>query len=219
MKNAIVSSIQGLGSGLFLLRLSPEGGLEFRAGQFIIVHLPPDPQAAPGSKPPKGFYSLASAQHRGGELEILVEKRGGYVSEWMCARQVGDTLQLEGPLGKFSLADPGQDTQLFLGSKAGLAPLRSMIQSLLHSAPQRQLQLFLGGEPLFDGEWRSLAASTPRFHYHPSSDPAAELIGSVAERDGLDIYLAGFNAEVEPMLASLLEAGFDKACIKVEKFG
>jgi CDP-4-dehydro-6-deoxyglucose reductase len=219
MKNAAVSSVQSLAPNLVLIRLAPEGGLDFKAGQFIIVHLPPDPQAAPGDKPPKGFYSLASAEHQGGELEILVENCGGYVSAWMCALRPGDRLQLEGPLGKFGAHDSEQAKQMFLGYRAGLAPLRSLIHSMHHAFPQRQLRLFLGGEALFEGEWAALAASSPRFHFHPCADPAEELLRTEAARGGQAIYMAGFNAEVDPMITTLVAAGYDRAAIKAERFG
>jgi NAD(P)H-flavin reductase len=236
MISATVTAAQKLTPTLHLLRLKPEGGLNFKAGQFVIIHLPQDPDAAPGSKMPKGFYSLASPEHQSEEIELLIEDRGGYVSTWVCGRKAGDVLDLEGPLGKFSAFEADQASQIFLGYKAGIAPLRSIILSMLHSAPHRHIHLFLGAkgsaELIFDSDWRALAAQKDKFHYHPvvsptaenpffgkNQDPADELIKKMTHKSGHAIYLAGFNAEVDPMLAKLLAAGFDKDHIKTEKFG
>jgi NAD(P)H-flavin reductase len=236
MPLAKISSVQKLGPTLFLLKVAPEGGLAFKAGQFVIVTLPPDPAAEPGAKAPKGFYSIASAEQDKAELELLIEHREGYVSGWMTSRQAGELLALEGPLGKFALAETEARTQIFLGFKAGLAPLRSMILSLLKAGSTQHLHLFLGGQGtaglLFDAEWRALEKTQEKFHYHPvvsptpdnpfvgkNQDPSDELNKKMIHKAGHMVYLAGFNREVEPMLAKLIEAGFDKDFIKVEKFG
>jgi phenol hydroxylase P5 protein len=219
MKQATITAVDTLAPRLFRLRLKPQGGLEFKAGQFIIVSLPQDPSAAPGAKAPKGFYSLASPEQDASEIEILVEERAGYVSNWMCGRRPGDELSLEGPLGKFLVRPDFQGVQVFLGSKAGLAPLRSMILSLARKDPRPQTHLFLGGEKVMDQEWLNLAKSTAAFQYHPCEDPAAKMLETIMPGPGHAIYMAGFNAEVEPMLARLLEAGFEKDSISVERFG
>ena len=106
----------------------------------------------------------------------------------------------------------------FLGYKAGLAPLRSMILSELGSGSSREAWLFLGGEPLFDAEWKALSAQHPNFHYHPHENPAAEAAASLKGRSP-EIYASGFTKEVEPLQASLLEAGFEKDSMHIEKFG
>src|SRR5260221_9389121 len=121
MNHAIVLDKISLGDQLYLLRLRPEPGFSFKAGQFVIVPLPKDPQAPADSKAPKGFYSIASAEQEPRELELLVEQREGYVSHWICTRRGGDRLWLDGPMGKFALSRK-ERPQLFLGYKAGLAP-------------------------------------------------------------------------------------------------
>jgi NAD(P)H-flavin reductase len=236
MPTATVNSIEKLSSSVFLLRLKTDGELHFKAGQFIIVSIPQDPSAPEGSKIPKGFYSIASAEQDSQELELLIEHHEGYVSAWMTSRKAGDKLQFDGPMGKFGIHEAGNRTQIFLGFKAGLAPLRSMILSLINSGSNQHIHLFLGAEGtqglFFDPQWRALEKSLEKFHYHPvvrptpenpfigkNQDPADELIKKMTHKSGHLIYIAGFNREVEPMFEKLVQAGFEKDFIKIEKFG
>jgi NAD(P)H-flavin reductase len=221
---AELKSIQEIAPSLFKLALKPEAPFAFKAGQFVIIPLPPDPAAAEGSKAPKGFYSIASAEQDQGLLELLIEHREGYVSGWMTALKAGSRLSLDGPMGKFGLKEGQAKALAFLGYKAGLAPLRSMILSLARSKAGRELHLFLGApspaELLMDAEWKELASKEPLFHYHPQTgDPAEGLLKALPGRKDIEIYIAGFNREADPMLARLLEAGFEKDSVKIERFG
>ena len=225
---------------VFLLRLKVEGeqAFGFKAGQFVIIPLPPEAGMGKEGKPLKAFMSIASAEQGGNELELLVEHRpeGGPVSAWMSTRQAGDTLEVQGPLGHFGLIEGLESGQAFLGSRAGLAPLRSMIHSALKHGGKKPLWLFLGAhgaaDLLLDAEWRALDAKEERFHYIPviqptaenpfqgkNSDPADELLKKIAQRTGVRIYMAGFSKDVDPMLAKLKAAGFPEGDLKAEKFG
>jgi phenol hydroxylase P5 protein len=234
MPHAIVRAIENLTPSLFLLKLEAESGLQFKAGQFICVAIPSESKEET-AKPGKGYYSIASGE-QDDLVELIVEHREGHLSAWMTGLKKGDTVSFDAPIGKFSLANPQARTQLFLGLKAGLAPLRSMILTLTKMAPSQHLHLFLGAygssELILDSQWRALAGRCDKFHYHPvvrptaenpffgkNQDPADELIKKMTRKEGNDIYLAGFNKEVEPMLAKLEAAGFEKAFIRVERFG
>jgi ferredoxin-NADP reductase len=207
---------------LIRLRLKDAADWTFQAGQFVILPVPQRPEDA---KAPKGFYSIASSVAALPELELLVEHRpdGGYVSGWVSALAVGATVTVDGPLGHFGLAEAGEKGQAFLCTRAGLAPLRSMILSALAQGGGQPLWLFLGapktGERLLDAEWRALEQAEPRFHYRPSEEPVAALLETVAQRQGVRLYLAGFSRDVDPMKAALLAAGFGPDDIKAEKFG
>jgi NAD(P)H-flavin reductase len=235
-----VLSNQAVAPTVFLLKLKVEGesAFSFKAGQFIIVPLPPEAGTGKEGKPLKAYLSIASAEQAGAELELLIEHRpdGGPVSAWMSARQPGDSFDVQGPLGHFGLLE-GQDVgQAFLGSRAGLAPLRSMIHSALAHGGTKPVWLFLGAhgaaDLLLDAEWRALDAKEARFHYLPviqptaenpfqgkNSDPSDELLKKIAQRTGVRIYLAGFSKDVDPMLAKLKAAGFADTDLKAEKFG
>ncbi len=253
--HATVLSNTAVTPAVFLLKVVVEGepAFSFKAGQFIVIPLPPEaglkysasPEQAPSAgsgqvpgKPLKGFFSIASAEQAGAELELLVEHRhdGGPVSSWMSSRKKGDTFPVQGPLGHFGLHETHEKGQAFLCFRAGVAPLRSMIHSSLAHGGTKHHWLFLGAagmaDLLLDQEWRALAAAEPRFHYLPviqpthenpfqgkNSDPADEFLKKIAQRTGLRVYLAGFSKDLEPMHAKLLAAGFAAGDLKMEKFG
>jgi ferredoxin-NADP reductase len=236
---AKVSSNQKVAPAFRLLKLDLEGPLAFSAGQFVTLAVPPEPGK---DKALKGYYSVASPPSDLPRLELLVEHHesgptSGWVSGWVAGLEPGRTVALEGPFGKFGLREARPKTY-FLAEGAGLAPLRSMLRTLLKgpetSAPS--LSLFLGTSAasslLLDEEWKALQKVHPHFRYIPvlqtaadnpwmgkQADPADALLRHVQERTGLAIYMAGFNREVEPMLAKLLAAGFPKEDIHAERFG
>jgi ferredoxin-NADP reductase len=207
------------------LTLQAPAGWTFQAGQFVIVPMPPRPEDA---KPLKGFYSIASAETALPQVELLIEHRpdGGPVSAWASSLPAGAEVQMDGPLGHFGLAEGGQ-AQVFIGARAGLAPLRSLLLSSLAQSPAQEHWLFLGGvsaaDLLLDAEWRALQQQESRFHYVPVLGDAAALAAAVVSRlqatDALRLYAAGFSRDMDPLKAALLDAGFAADALKVEKFG
>jgi NAD(P)H-flavin reductase len=223
-------SIESVAPNLFLLRLKVPESFAFKAGQFVILQVPPESGSPEGAKAPRGYFSIASSEGDRGFIELLVERREGHVSQWISNRKVGESLELEGPLGKFGLEEPHSERQVFIGYRAGLAPLRSMILSLLERPNAPLIDLFLLGkisdELLFDFDWERLEEKHQRFHYHPllpdsphHGNPAQLLAQQLSGRSGLAIYVAGFKAEIEPIVRGLEQEGFPKEILRVESFG
>jgi CDP-4-dehydro-6-deoxyglucose reductase len=235
MPQATVTKNLKLAPTVHALTLDVEAGWTFHAGQFVILPVPRRPE---DTKDPKGFFSVASAETRLPQIELLVEHRpdGGYVSGWISSLQPGTPVEIQGPLGHFGLAESGSKGQVFLGTRAGLAPLRSLLLSSLAQKTGQHHWLVLGAtgadELLLDAEWRALEKAEAHFHYLPvvrpsaenpfmgkNQDPADAVIQKFAQRTGLRLYLAGFSQDLDPMKAKLLEAGFSADDIKMEKFG
>jgi ferredoxin-NADP reductase len=238
--SATILSNSSASPSVFLLKVAVSGepAFNFKAGQFVVVPLPLEAGLSASGKALKGFYSIASAEQSPAELELLIEHRadGGPVSAWMSSRQPGDSFEVQGPQGHFALAEVEAKGQAFLSFRAGVAPLRSMIHSALAVHGTRHVWLFLGAagtaDLLLDAEWRALEKADKHFHYIPvvqptaenpffgkNSDPADELLKRIAQRNGIRVYMAGFNKDVDAMQAKLLAGGFVAEDIKVEKFG
>jgi CDP-4-dehydro-6-deoxyglucose reductase len=199
-----------------------DAGWTFRAGQFVVLLVPPRPEDV---KQPKGFYSIASPEYRLPELELLVEQRsdGSYVSAWVGALKPGSQVMLEGPLGHFGLDEGGDEDEAFIGARAGLAPLRSLLLSSLARRGGGRRWLFVGAhspeELLLDAELRALAQAEARFHYVPcvGVDPAAAAAARLPK--DTRIYAAGFTRDLDALKAGLLAAGFAAERLRFEKFG
>lgn len=100
-------------------------GMEFEAGQHILLGEPVNIH--------KREYSIYSGTEDK-YLEVLIkEVKEGLVSKQLKKLKSGDLLEIEGPLGFFSI-DPEMIRQkrkfLFVASGTGIAPFHSMIKSI-----------------------------------------------------------------------------------------
>lgn len=216
---ALLQSNVEIAPSMHLLHLECDKDIQAQPGQFVILPVP-----LPSEKPLKGFYSLASAQP-GRHLELLLERRegGGPVSEWVCARQAGESLELEGPLGKAYMDGDRSRARVFLASKAGMAPLRACILALAAEASGPQIWLFSAAESreslLFDAQWRELALRQPRFHYNPCPGSTLAGLAALAPLAGLDVELhsAGFKSDLQELRLALEAQNYPR--LHLESFG
>ena len=94
------------------------------AGQHVVVRL-----TAPDGYTAARSYSVASAPDGSDELDITVELLdGGEVSTFLHeVVEVGDELEVRGPLGGFFVWD-GTSPALLVGGGSGLVPLMAMLR-------------------------------------------------------------------------------------------
>lgn len=128
-----------LASSVMRLRLSlPKGQrLQFLAGQYVDILLQ-------GGR--RRSFSLASAPHQEEQLELhLRHVQGGdftgYVFDEMPERAI---LRVEGPLGTFFVREDSTRPILMMGGGTGFAPLKAMVEHLIHSGNERPVHLFWG---------------------------------------------------------------------------
>ncbi|MBI4142029.1 hypothetical protein HY484_03840 [Candidatus Woesearchaeota archaeon] len=118
----------------------PKGRFGFQAGQFLMVstgYIDEKKMLV------KRAFSIASAPHETEYLEICVKrKEPPSFSAALHNMKKGDTLFVEGPYGKFVLKEPVQENTLFIAGGAGIAPLRSMIKTILQKNNPSIMLLF-----------------------------------------------------------------------------
>ena len=111
------------------LRVRPDAdaaAAAFRAGQYRAIGLPVDGRLV--QRP----YSLASAPDETGDLEFLVRLvPAGSLTPSLWRLRPGDRVRLGPPKGLFALDDGDPRQHLLLATGTGIAPLRSMLASLL----------------------------------------------------------------------------------------
>jgi anaerobic sulfite reductase subunit B len=111
------------------LTLEPEFGQTlkpFATGQFLRVGIPAVRQ--PGA----AYFSIANAPEEATHYELVVKQAGG-IATYLCEQAQGTELEVEGPMGRGFDLSPfvGLDVYL-IGVGTGIAPLRSVWQSLIH---------------------------------------------------------------------------------------
>lgn len=96
----------------------------------------------------------------------------GVCSNYLCDLNVGDEIQLTGPVGKRFLLpkDPSRHDYIFIATGTGIAPFRGMIMDLIKQGMPSRVALLMGApyesDLLYDDELRSLESQHPQFSYH-----------------------------------------------------
>lgn len=99
-------------------------------------------------------YSIASPVQQSRQVDIVIKRiADGRVSGWLNEHlRAGDTLQVLGPSGTFTLVpDAGQARRLLLvGGGSGITPLMSILQSVLLAEPDSRVLLLYGNRGVED---------------------------------------------------------------------
>jgi NAD(P)H-flavin reductase len=152
-------------------------------------------------------YSIASAPH-GNRFELCVNRvEQGFLSNYLADLPdlpVGATIQVEGPLGFFTLREPVTDS-ILVATGTGVAPLRGFVQWLfpergpdaeLDRSGGKQIWLVYGtryeSEIYYREEFEAIAAHHPNFHYLPTLSRA-------------DAGWAGLRGYVQEHVAQIVE--------------
>jgi CDP-4-dehydro-6-deoxyglucose reductase len=99
--------------------------VEFSAGQFINVILPSKVARA---------YSISSSENKKRSFEILFGYYpGGKASEYFKALNIGEEIKFKAPFGRFVLHGDNVANTIFVGTGTGIAPIKSMIDTLFEN--------------------------------------------------------------------------------------
>ncbi len=105
------------------LHLKPEEGITFKTGQFVELTVP---------NIGEGPFTPSSSHYEQEEMDITIMK-AGFVTSYVHQLKKGDFVGLRGPYGKGYPLEKfkGKDI-LIVGGGVGMAPLRSLLLTLLH---------------------------------------------------------------------------------------
>lgn len=214
--------------------LKTDRPLDFQAGQYINLYLP----GIDGSR----AFSIASPP--GSELiELHVKKvEGGRATSWIHDDlQIGDTLTVEGPLGRFFVRRSTSMPMIFLAGGSGLSSPKAMILDLLQSGETQPILLLQGArnyqELYFADLFRQIEEQYANFRYVPvlsSADNAPDWVGacgyvhdelkkrfdtpSGADFRGNRAYLCGPPPMIESCIATLMQGRLFEQDIYTERF-
>ncbi|MGH8119521.1 MAG: CDP-6-deoxy-delta-3,4-glucoseen reductase [Gammaproteobacteria bacterium] len=133
------------------LKLPSTEPLQFLPGQHIDVLLANNERRS---------YSLANAPHVRDHLELHVRHYpGGHFSEYAFTGLREKTLlRIEGPLGTFTLCEDSNRPMIMVAGGTGFAPIKSIIEHILHKQPGREVYLYWGARTARDLYLHDLAS-------------------------------------------------------------
>lgn len=214
-----VLELQDLTHDIKGLRLGVEvgGPMTFSAGQYAELEF------APGMS---RHYSMAN---RPDEAELLFHIRHvpqGRASRYVATElKVGDKVKVSGPLGVSYLRDNHRGPVLLVAGGSGLAPIQSILGTLLERRHPAPITLYFGVRSERDIYSRALlqdcAARYPGFRYRivlsEKNGPVHEAIELEEIREVM-AYLAGPPAMVEAATALLAARGLAPRQIHADAF-
>jgi ferredoxin-NADP reductase len=201
--------------------------LEFMPGQFVSLTDSVD------SKNITRAYSIASAPGNGNRFELCLNRvDDGAFSPHLFDLSAGDVVNMQPPLGTFTLRQPLRDS-LLVATGTGIAPFRSMLKAALTpDSPAFTLLFGVRHEShlLYRNEFDEMAGQYPQFHFWPTlTQPGqdwggrmgrvqAHLAEAIGGRSDIDIYLCGLQPMVDDVRQILKSMGFDRKQIRYEKY-
>lgn len=157
---------------LLALQLPANEKLNYRAGQYIEFLLRDGKRRS---------YSMANAPHDAEHITLHIRHMPGglFTDQVFSTLKERDILRFEGPQGTFYLREDSDKPIILLASGTGFAPIKALVEQLIHSKSTRPVALYWGGrrpaDLYMDKLCQDWAAQLPSFRYVPViSDAQAE---------------------------------------------
>ncbi|ORW22919.1 hypothetical protein AWC18_06360 [Mycolicibacter nonchromogenicus] len=195
-----------------------------RPGQFLHIELP--------DRTGWRAYSIASHDQESSLEFVIRSVPGGAFTTALDDIRPGDTLRIRGPFGSFQLRTSHRP-KLFIGSGAGIGPIRALVHSLLQVPGHPPAELVhiarTAAELVFQDEFAALADADDDFTYHPLLPPAggrsadhvtAWISGrtAAAQLRSAEAYLCGPDRFVDTVAEALCTAGLRSRYLAADRF-
>ncbi len=201
------------------LEMIEPSSLSFQAGQSIAVVVPEVSASAPVLR----YFSIASPPRCVTHFVLLLNSQDrGKGSVYLLAQNINAEVQFSGPYGTFTLQHEPERELLFVGTGTGVAPLWSMMSTLLERASSRQMKLLWGlrteNDRYYLQELEAWTAQYENFSYVLTlSKPSAawqgkkgrvtDLLQELTTVDQMAAYVCGNLAMVKEVSSLLKEKG------------
>lgn len=231
-----IISKEKVGQHIYFVRFAlPDGQeLHFQAGQTVMFKVQ---GVNPDSIGVNRSMSIASPPSENkGILMCHDTSPMGPFSLWTIHANIGDTIEILGPLGIFTLNKESPRNKILIATGTGIAPFRSMLLDVFSnhepSTIHYELMLYWGlrreTDIYWDDEFTDLAKRFPNFHYYLTlSQPQPSWEGHrgrvTAHLDEIidpnaEYYLCGSSGMIGEVKQKLLDAHVPSEQIKNEAF-
>ena len=161
------------------LRLN--ASFSYKAGQSIQILIPGDPK--------KRYYSISSSPTEKRYVDITIKaEQGTYLFQSLFSLKPGSSVEIQGPLGSFTIPEGLKGPFYFLAAGSGVTPFRSMSKYLLDTRTPGDIWLFNSvrtpDDLIFREEFLAWAATFPTFHYVPTFTRTDDVDGGETGRIG-----------------------------------
>lgn len=210
----------------FEFEVADRSEFPFTPGQFVSIK-----EQVAGREVTRA-YSIASPPDGNRFALCLNRVSEGLVSPRLFAMTPGEHIEVEQPLGYFTLRHPERPA-IFVATGTGVAPFRSILLTVLpQSGP---ITLLFGARHahrvLYREEWQTLAQRHEHFRFIPTitrpddswqgatGRVQAHLDEALAQHaTAPDVYICGLKEMVDDVRALLKQKGFDRKRIIYEKY-
>jgi ferredoxin-NADP reductase len=207
----------------------------YKAGQFVTIKVPQPANKSIvmrsysiSSKPDTGKFQLC--------IKLIEDGKG---STYLNSLKTGEEIEFLGPLGHFIFKTPPDHTTLLIGTGAGLAPLKSILEEQLPLNPNQKFHLFFGvrliKDLFYQEEFFALAQKHPNFSYTATlSRPESPDWVAQGGKEGrvtahlekitpenlqnTQVYICGLKEMVLEVQKILQQKGLPKETISFERF-
>lgn len=227
-----ILEVKNIAPDIKYLKLSAPNDFDFEAGQFIIMGLEKDEETI------KRPFSIASSPSKKGVIEFCIKiVENGKASKIIKDLKKGDTINLTGPLGKFTLDNSSKDKNIiFISTGTGISAFKSMIQDILEKGHKKKIILLKGfrheNNILFDEEFENLKHKYPNFEFYnilsQPTNPDSKNMNKGYVQDFIDkfamknkeehFYLCGLSKMIEGVREKLKQLGVKEENIFYEKY-
>ena len=193
--------------------------LSFQSGQSVAVTVA-DPIS--GSSLLR-YYSVASPSHSSREIVLLLNSHDrGKGSTFLLENEIGADLEMSGPYGSFTLQHDLDRELFFVGTGTGIAPLWSMMATLLAQPSSPPITLLWGLRCESDRyylqeleSWKTqyknfsyvLTLSQPSSAWQGETGRVTDLLQALSIVDHLAVYVCGNRMMVKEVTDLLNKKG------------
>lgn len=218
------------------LQVTSHPEFKFKAGQFVMLHVPQNDEAGNPIKAALRAYSIATSEHNTQGFRLIFKfVDNGVASKFVWNLKGDETLNFTGPFGKVFFQEPPTEQIVFLNTGSGISQHFCYLESKMLQYPELKYKLYFGlryeEDIYYRNELEYLKTKLPYFEYHyVLSRPTENWKGKKGyiqnflpeidyKNTPTTFYLCGNGAMIKDVKHQVLEVeGFDKSRFWSEAF-